>query len=169
MKTENIFLIFFLVIVFAGCEPKEYFPDVNAERDADLFGTWRSIDDLSSEDSSFYVFTNQGYVGSTSYINNAQIKGFTNLYQIWHNIESIAEDGWGKVFIGDASSYWTMRRNENEKYYRLSESKDTLYMSYVNLKTKKANKEKPDIFIKNSYQLLFDGPNYLGIDSILTK
>ena len=50
------YLIMFLSIaLLSACEPQEYFPDVNADRDADLFGTWQSVDQ-SSEDSSFYVF-----------------------------------------------------------------------------------------------------------------
>jgi hypothetical protein len=155
--------MFFSLILLFACEPEEYFPDVNAYRDADLFGTWRSIHS-SSIDSSFYVFTSLGYIGSTSYINNAQIKGFTNLNQIWNNIEGIAEDGWGKIFIADASSSWTKKRSVNEEYYRLSESKDTLYLSHVSLKTKQADKEKPSVYIKNSYNLIFDGPKYVGID-----
>ena len=160
------FLIMFLSIaLLSACEPQEYFPDVNADRDADLFGTWQSVDQ-SSEDSSFYVFTSQGYIGSTNYINNAQLKGFTNLDQIWHNIEGIAEDGWGKIYIADGSSSWTMKRNVNEKYYRLSESKDTLYLAYISLKTKQADKSKPDVFLRNSYQLKFDGPKYVGIEPI---
>ena len=154
-------IMFFSIIFLFACEAEEHFPDVNASRDADLFGTWRSIDS-SPNDSSLYVFTNKGYHGSTTYINNAQLKGFTNLNQIWHNIEGIAEDGWGKIYVADASSSWTMRRNINEKYYRMSESKDTLYLAYINLKTKQADKGKPSIFVKNSYQLIFDDSRYIG-------
>ena len=158
-------IMLFSLVFFLACEPEEHFPDVNAYRDAELIGTWR-IKDASSKDSTFYVFTSHGYTGSTSYINNAQIKGFTNLTEIWHNIEGIADDGWGKIYLADGSSSWTMKRNVNEKYYKLTESKDTLYLASVSLKTKQANKDKPSVFVKNRYQLIFDGPKYVGIDSI---
>jgi hypothetical protein len=157
--------MFFSIIFFFACEAEEHFPDVNASRDADLFGTWKSIHS-SPNDSSLYVFTNKGYVGSTSYVNNAQIKGFTNIHEIWHNIEGVADDGWGKIYIADGSSSWTKMRNVGEKFYRLSESKDTLYLASVSLKTKQADKENATVFVKNSYQLIFDGPRYIGIETI---
>lgn len=156
--------MFFSLIFFFACEAEEHFPDTNAYRDADLFGTWKSIHS-SPNDSSLYVFTNKGYVGPTSYVNNAQLKGFFGLQSIWHNIEGVADDGWGKIYIADGSSSWTMMRNVNEKFYRLSESKDTLFLVYISLKTKQADKENPDIFLKNSYQLIFDGPRYVGIET----
>ncbi len=158
-------IMFFSIIFLFACEAEEHFPDVNTYRDADLFGTWRLIDS-SPNDSSLYVFTNKGYVGSTSYLKNAQPKGFTNLDCLWHNTESIGKDGWGKIFETDIYTSWTKTRFVGENYYRLSESKDTLYLAYINLKTKQADKGKSSIFVKNSYQLIFDGPKYVGIDSI---
>ena len=168
MNLKNVFYVIVCVLAITSCEPKEYLPDLNATRDIDLFGTWRSIE-VPIDDSSFYVFTDEGYVGSTYYVNNAQLEGFTNLYQIWKNTESVGNDGWGKVYIADASSHWTMRRNENEEYYRLSESKDTLYLVYINLKTKEANFDEPSIFMKNDFQLVYNGPTYVGIDSAKTN
>ena len=167
MNLKNLFFLIACLLAITSCELKEFSPDLNAERDDDLFGTWRFIE-TPIEDSSFYVFTDEGYVDATSYTNNAQLKGFTNLYQIWKNIEMIGDDGWGKLYKADSYSYWTMRRNENEEYYRLSESKDTLFLVYVNLKTKEANKEEPAIFIKNDFQLIYDGQIYVGIDTVST-
>lgn len=163
MKLKNLFFVMIGMLIIQSCDPKIYSPELDALRDPDLFGTWRSIYN-TEKDSSFFVFTDEGYVGSTTYINNAQMNGFSNLHEIWKNIEEIDADGWGKIYIADGSSFWTMQRNENEHYYKLSESKDSLFLSYVNLRTKEANKEKPDTFLRNYYQLIYDGSTYIGIE-----
>jgi len=168
MKINNFLILAFCILGFISCEPQIYLPDSNADRDTDLFGTWRLLSN-SIEDSSLYIFTNDGYVGSTSYVNNDQMNGFTNLHEIWENLEYIASDGWGKIYIADASSFWTKRRSENEKYYKFSDSKDTLYLAYINLRTKEADKENPSTFIKSEIQLIYEGAKYLGIDTTINN
>lgn len=152
-------------MLLSGCETKEYYPDINAERDVNLFGTWRFVDS-SPQDSSLYVFTSDGYVGSSYFVDNDQIYGFTNLYLLWKNVELIGADGWGKIYVAETSSSWQKMRSENEEYYKLSENNDTLYLAYIDLKTKESDKDSPSILVRNDYQLLFDGPFFIEIDTL---
>lgn len=161
----------FLILIFVSlisCQEKSYYPNTSAYRDPDLVGTWR-YDVSNNEDSTFIVYTAEGYTGCSYYVNNAQIEGFTGLHQIWQNIEEVGNDGWGKIYHADDFSSWVKWRSEDEAFYRISESKDTLFYCYINLKTKKANKNKPEVYIRNAFQLIFDGPTWVCIDSIKAK
>lgn len=154
MKYLSIICVFLL---FASCEPEEFFPDPNADRDENLFGTWRNID-THKADSSFIVFSSIGYYGSTSFINNNQIKGFTNLDGLWHNLTIYNLNDIGQYYTAGTSKHWTNGRWESESYYMLSETNDTLYLG--------STKENlTDIYVRNDYQLIYDGPDYVGIDS----
>ncbi|WP_235208377.1 hypothetical protein, partial [Saccharicrinis fermentans] len=158
---KNFSILYLFLLFFTSCEPKEFFPDPNSQRDENLFGTWRNID-TPKADSSFVIFTSTGYYGNTSFINNNQITGFTNLDGLWYNLTIYGLNDIGKYYTASTSKHWTNGRWESESYYILNETNDTLYLG-----SSKDNLN--DIYIRNDYQLIYDGPDYVGIDSIMTE
>lgn len=149
------FLFIFVAILLFSCETKEYTPSTEKQRDSLLIGTWRNIN-IPKEDSSFTVFTNDGYYGSSYWVNNKQIHGFTNLYGLWHSIEMSDSTSLGSYYRASIYEEWTSKRWTGNDFYKIKN--DTLY---VGSKENKLN----TIYVKNSYQLIFDNKYYTGIDT----
>jgi hypothetical protein len=156
---KTILYLTAIVFIFIACE-KEYIPDEDAYRDSNLIGTWKSSYIIDPNDSSgLFVFTQDGYAESTYWINNDQLKGFKDLSGLWHNITEPDEKGIGKFYHASIYKHWTNGRWEKEKYYRVIGNQDTLLLgSEYNKLT--------DTLIWNSYQLKYNGPKYVSIDSI---
>ncbi len=156
MKQKQLILVLVDLNAIVACR-KEYFPDLNALRDENLIGTWRHIDSPQA-DSSFIVFTKEGYYGSTYWVNNAQLRAFVNLDGIWQNTSIASAQTTGQIYTAATSKHWTHQRWTSENYYMMSLTNDTLYLGSDDWNLK-------DIYIRNNYQIIYDGPNYIGIDS----
>ncbi len=154
---NKVLLILSMVFLLA-CE-KEYFPDANAYRDEALFGTWiNRSDDL--KDSIILVFTKQGYYDIVNPTVNALTIKYTNLDGIWHISQKIDEKtSIGEIYSRSTSSNLSHKGWERFENYRFSSSMDTLYK-------KGKNEGKYLVFLKFRFQLEYDGPNYVGLDSI---
>lgn len=154
---KNYVLVLSLLFLLA-CE-KEYFPDPNAYRDEALVGTWiYSSDDF--KDSVIIVFTKQGYYDIVNQIKNAQIIKYTNLGGIWHISKRIEDNyGLGEIYSRSTSSSLSNKGWERYEDYKMSTTKDSLFI-------KGKNEEKFRIYLKYRFQLRYDGPNYVGLDSI---
>ena len=86
-RTVSFVMPFLIVLIIMGCE-KEYFPDSNADRDEDLYGTWISIDDIREHNPSVWVYTQEGYCGLTYCLNPEERPGlqvYINIDGIWYN------------------------------------------------------------------------------------
>jgi len=154
-------LVVSLSLTFMSCEPKEFYPDINSIRDPNLIGTWRYLTDFNPEDSSgLFVFTIEGYADGTYWVNNQQMKGFFDLGGLWYNIQLPDDNEIGEVYHASRYDSWQMRRWESNFYYKLSSNKDTL------LKGRKYNLFT-DTLVWNEYQLVFEGADYIRIDTLI--
>jgi len=151
------YYIFILVILISSCRGEDFLPDVDALRDPNLIGTWREAEgSVNALDSTFIVFTNDGYFGGTYYVNNKQLNGFTDLDGLWHNIYLTDDDTKkGKYYTASLTKHWTNGRWEHEEYYYYSNDKDTLIMVSDNYEYK---------YVRNEYQLIFNKYKYIGIE-----
>ena len=152
MKKVSLILI---AILFVACD-KEYYPDGNAYRDSNLYGTWIRLFELNNDDTqTLQVYTEEGYCGDTYKIPNA------NKY--------ISVDGiW---YVEQTNNNLACNRIHSQKRFRngiykhkidyFFHGKDTLFQ-----KNDYDDVSKWDTLIRYKYQLIFDGPDYVGLDSI---
>jgi len=150
------YYILFLIVIISSCQSKHFLPESDALRDPDLFGTWRSVENIENPDSIFRVFTTDGYYGQISYANNEYLKGFTDLDGLWHNI--YLPDGStskGKCYIASLTKHWTNGRWEQEGIYYFSKDKDTLF---------RVSGDNEYKYVHNEYQLKFNKSKYTGME-----
>lgn len=155
----KFFYLIVAVLLLLSCEEDEYFPDENALRDENLIGTWKNVL-RSPQDSNCIVFTKDGYYGSFDVS-----KGYnTELYSLWHNI-TLPTDSSEGLFYTTATSgpKKTSKRGEYQEYYRFSKHNDTLFI--LNQNTVRS----PSIYLRSSYQLVFDKQYYIGLSAISTN
>lgn len=156
MKVRTLFLA--SLLFFVSCESEEFYPNPNDERDENLIGTWLPIDEASN--GSLTVFTSEGYYGSTYLIDAPWHRGFSDLSMLWFNLSMPTELELAEIYIADNSEHWQKKRFEGSIFYKLSENCDTLYIS------NSLEDSDYDVYIKNEYNLLFDGTIWIGTDSI---
>jgi hypothetical protein len=148
---KNCILILSLVFLLA-CE-KEYFPDPNAYRDSNLFGTWIRLQFLREEADNPLVFDSQGYCGSTvGFINsNTNELSYQDIDGIWYVEERTSKNN----LIHSKKRFRNGIWEHTEEYYFQN---DTLFLRDLRYDW--------DTLVKYKYQLEYDGPNYVGLDSI---
>jgi len=154
---KNYVLVFSLLFLLA-CE-KEYFPDPNAYRDETLVGTWVSLQFLNSSYLTVLVFTQQGYCGRTSSYINAQSNykiAFQDIDGIWYVEQTNNENNLQYNRIHSQKRFRNGIWKHTEEYYFQG---DTLFLRNISYK-------EWDTLIKYKYQLIYDGPKYIGLDSI---
>lgn len=145
---ERFVIYLMSVLLFASCD-KEYFPDEDAYRDTDLVGTWSFVNKV--EDYPVYeVFTSEGYMGEVAYTENYSSKNSLSAIYSTNSEDSIV---------------YEHSRFRNGKYsrkllYKLSLNKDTLLLE------KQLDTEKWDTLLRSKYQLIYDGPHFVRVDTI---
>jgi len=136
------------MLLFVSCN-KEYFPDEDAYRDADLAGTWSFIN--NTEDYSVYeVFTIDGYMGEVQ---------FTENYSSKNSLSAIYSNNSEDSIIFEHSRF----RNGNysrKLLYDLSLNRDTLFLK------KQPDNEKWDTLVRSKYQLIYAGSKFVRVDTI---
>ncbi len=151
---KNIFYIIIIVFIFNSCN-KEYFPEENACRDSDLFGTWQLI----GQDTIIIVFTEAGYYDIVNYYENDNFKGYTNLDGIWHISKKYdTSTDLGEIYSRSTNSNLSHRGWERYEDYKFSIKKDTLFK-------KLKSSTDFEIFTRYKQQLIYDGPNFVRVDS----
>jgi hypothetical protein len=143
---KNCILILSLVFLLA-CE-KEYFPDPNAYRDKALFGTWLYINNTESYPV-LKVFTEDGYMGKVF---------FTNNYSSANSLGAIYSTNSDNDIIYEHSQFRKGIYSREVKYRTITY--DTLLLE------KKLDEQEWDTLVRYRYQLKYDGPKYVGLDSI---
>ena len=150
MKKAGFLLI---VIFFVACV-KEYYPDGNAYRDSNLHGTWIRLFELNNDDiQTLQVYTEEGYCGDTYKIPNS--KKYMTIHSIW--------------YVEQTNNNLTYNRIHEQERFRKGKykidyffhGKDTLFQ-----KKDYDDDSKWDTLIRHKYQLIYDGPYYVGLDSI---
>jgi len=144
-----------LATFFVGCE-KTYYPDPNASRDSLLVGTWGYKGAVSF--SELRVFTSEGYCDIVEYIKNND--KYTNLDGIWENrtMEDMDLDV-GLIYSKCTNSNFSHKAWENYEYYKLSENSDTLFI-------RDRSATEFEIFVRSKIQLIYEGPFFVGADTI---
>lgn len=156
MNQKNLILLT-IVFLLTACETENFSPNQNALRDVNLIGTWRPVHYETKD--YLTVFTTDGYYGTTSLIDRPWHRGFTGLSMLWHNITLPSEFELGEIYVADNYHAWTKKRHEGYMSYKLSENYDTLYFS------NSSEASGYEAYIKNDFDLLFDGVNWIGVDS----
>jgi len=139
------------VLLLMSCN-KEYFPEKDAFLDPKLIGTWSYIN-VKEDYPVLQVFTKEGYTGRIDFVENySKEKSLIVIYYNEHkdNVSLIYE-----------RSRFKWGRFKSEVEYYVSDNSDTLFY-----KREYDDNGKYDTLIKYDYQLIFDGPEYIGIDSI---
>lgn len=151
-------VLLILSIVFLNACEKEYFPDENAYRDEALFGTWIRLQQLNENNPSVQVYNEDGYCGGTISFNNAQSDyniAFQGIDGIWYVEKANSSNGYQFNRIQSQKRFRNGIWKTTEEYYL---SNDTLYLRDLRYDW--------DTLVKYKYQLKYDGPNYVGLDSI---
>lgn len=150
-------LIFCLAIFLIACD-KEYFPDENKYRDERLLGTWIKLEELNSSNPTIKVYNNDGYCGATTSYNNEQSNfeiAFQNIDGIWHVKQANDNNNFKYNRIYSQKRFRNGIWQHTEEYYFQN---DTLFLRDLRYDW--------DTLVKYKYQLIYDGPTYIGIDSI---
>lgn len=153
----NKLLVLFTSLFLLACE-KEYFPDENSYRDEALFGTWIRLQLINTENPSIEVYTEEGYCGSSVSYNNAQSNyevSFQGLNGIWYVEEKDTKNDFEHNRIHSKNRFRKGIWEHTEEYYFKN---DTLFLRDLRYEW--------DTLVKYKYQLKYDGPNYVGLDSI---
>ena len=148
MKKVSLILI---VILFAACD-KEYYPDGNAYRDSNLYGTW--MYPIHNDDTYLYVYTEEGYCGDTYKINANKYKGIDGIWYVEQTNNNLT---YSRIHAQKRFRYGIYKH----KIDYFFQGKDTLFQKFDY-----DDNSKWDTLIRYKYQLIFDGPDYVGLDSI---
>ncbi len=152
------YLAIISVLFLMSCN-KEYFPEEEAYRDPNLIGTWISLFQLRNNASpTVLVFLNSGYCGETTDI--SKNGNFESVDGIWY-VEKMDDNSELKYNKIHKKKRFRHGRYNHQVDYYFSEKNDTLFCHYTSYEA-----GKWDTMMKYKYQLIFDGPEYVGIDSI---
>jgi hypothetical protein len=157
MKNIKLYLTA-IMFIFIACE-KEYIPVENAFRDEALFGTWIRLQHLDSNHPTVEVYNEQGYCGRTSSFSNAQSNNqiaFQGIDGIWHVEKANNENIFQYNRIQSQKRFRNGIWEHTEEYYFQN---DTLFLRNIRY-------DDWDTLVKYKYQLIYDGPKYIDLDTI---
>ncbi len=153
MKIIQLILISLLAI---SCE-KEYFPDKNAYRDPNLVGTWVRLEQLYSDNPTIEIYNDDGYCGGTISYNNAQSNyniTFQDIDGLWYVEQACESNGIPYNRIYSQKRFRNGIWEHTEEYFFKG---DTLFLRDLRYDW--------DTLVKYKYQLIYNGPNFVGVDS----
>ncbi len=153
------FLFFLILSIFLLACEKEYFPQKDAYRDAALFGTWVRLHQLNIGNNSVEVYNEDGYCGGTISYKNAQSNNqiaFQGIDGIWHVEQVNNKNDLKYNRIHSQKRFRNGIWKHTEDYFFIN---DTIFLRNIRYGVW-------DTLIKYKYQLKYDGPNYVGLDSI---
>lgn len=139
------------ILVLTSCD-KEYFPDDKKFRDSSLFGTWIKVQSVNDELPTVFVYNSKGYCGgTTAFINsNTSELSYQNIDGIWYVEERNAENN----LIHSQKRFRNGIWEHTEEYYFQN---DTLFLRDLSYDW--------DTLVLYKHQLIYDGPDYVEIDS----
>ena len=149
-------VILFLSLIFLSSCFKEYYPEKNAYRDKELFGTWIRLSQLTSDNPYVYTYTEEGYYGFVDQL--MKFDKFTNYYNlegIWYVEKANSNNDYDYNRIFSQKRFRNGLWRHTEEYYIKN---DTLFLRDLRFDW--------DTLVKYNYQLIYDGPNFVRVDSI---
>lgn len=161
----KIFCFIVIAILAFSCEDTIHYPNENSYRDSALCGTWYSNDSIEVLTRGdilrrFYVFESGGYYGQ---VFGTVETGFEDLGFIWEINELSESNKWiyNQIYEYPIYEHWKKKTSDNNYFYNCFLDTLVLY--------NQDNIPYDTLHKYIGYQLIYDGPNYVGIDSTWLK
>lgn len=146
-----------------SCEDIIHYPNENSYRDSALFGTWYSKDSILVQTKGdtlrrFFFYEPNGYYGQ---VFGTADTDFETLGFIWEVNKLSESNKWIYNQIHEYPIYenWKKKTSDNSYFYNSTEFLDTLVLY------NRDNIPYDTLYKYMGYQLIYDGPDYVGVDS----